>query len=491
MALLEKIALDADAGRPPRFTSIVDGKPVHADGSALASINPADGEPVADLVGASPEVVAAAVESAAAAHAGWRRVKPAERGRLLNKLAATILEHREEMALLETLEMGQPISTSRSDVDIAARYFEFFAGAADKFHGDTIPLGDQYLSYTRHEPFGVIGMVLPWNAPLQQAARGLAPALAAGNTVVVKPSEETSLTTLVLAHLAVEVGFPRGVFNVVIGTGPDVGQRLVDHAKVAKVCFTGSVRTGSRIMESAARRVIPVSLELGGKSPNIIFDDADLDAAVASSWTAFTLKSGQVCSAGTRLLVHRSVVDEVVDRLVARADSAILGPGVEDPDLGPLASERQLNTVLGYLNLAVDEGARVAVGGRRATDGPLGNGFYVLPTVLTDVSNTMQVAREEIFGPIVVVIPFDTDDEAIALANDSEYGLAAGVWTSSLSRAHNVARELVAGQVFVNQYFAGGVETPFGGFKNSGFGREKGLDAMRHYVETKTITVRL
>jgi aldehyde dehydrogenase (NAD+) len=376
-------------------------------------------------------------------------------------------------------------------VEVAARYFEYYGGGADKVHGETIPLGDRYLSYTRHEPFGVIGMILPWNAPLQQAARGLAPALAMGNTSVVKPAETTPTTTLVLARLAAASGLPPSVLNVVPGFGREIGGALVSHPRVAKVAFTGSVQTGRILMHAAAERVIPVTLELGGKSPNIIFADADLEAAVRSSWTAFTLKSGQVCSAGTRLLVHESVHDDVVALMVKRAASAVIGPGLEDPDLGPLANQQQFDTVSHYLKVGSDEGASLAYGGGIPSDARLAGGYFVEPTIFTGVRNDMRIAQEEIFGPVLAVIPFSTDEEAIRIANDSEFGLAAGIWTSSLSRAHHVAARLEVGQVFVNEYFAGGVETPFGGFKSSGFGREKGFEAYKHYSETKTVTVRI
>jgi aldehyde dehydrogenase (NAD+) len=414
-----------------------------------------------------------------------------ERGRILARIADAIRRDAAELARTETLDNGQPLSQALGDVETAARYFEFFAGAADKLHGDTIPLGPDYLSYTHHDPYGVIGFILPWNAPLQQAARGLAPALAVGNVAVVKPAEDTPITTLELARIAVECGLPPGVLNVVTGFGNEAGKALTEHPAVRKVAFTGSVVTGSAVMRAAADRLVPVTLELGGKSPNIVFADADLDAAARSAWLAFTAKTGQVCSAGSRLIVHESVHDELLDRLVARAQSATIAPGIEDPDLGPLATSAQYEKVTGYLELGRHEGAKVAVGGGVPAASALQAGHFVEPTIFADVDNGMRIAQEEIFGPVLCAIKFADEDEAVRIANDTVYGLAAGVWTNDLGRAHRTAARIEAGQVFVNEYFAGGVETPFGGFKSSGFGREKGFEALRHYSHVKTVTMRI
>ncbi|MDN5915548.1 MAG: aldehyde dehydrogenase family protein [Pseudonocardia sp.] len=473
------------------YQPFVDGAPVTAAGGTFTTRNPADGEVIAEVGRGVGTDVDAAVRSAERARLGWARTRPAERGRILLRLAEVLRANADELARLETLDNGQALVQSRGDVETAARYFEFFGGAADKLHGETIPLGPDYLSYTVNEPFGVIGFVLPWNAPLQQAARGLAPALAAGNVGVVKPAEDTPLTTLELARLAVEAGLPSGVLNVVPGYGHEAGAALVEHPGVRKIAFTGSVDTGSLIARTAADRLVPVTLELGGKSPNIVFPDADLDAVARSSWIGFTLKSGQVCSAGTRLLIHTDVYDDVVARLVTRAAAATLGPGLENPDLGPLATAAQFEKVTGYLKLGVEEGATVAAGGGVPDDAALRAGHFVQPTIFTEVDNTMRIAQEEIFGPVLCAIRFTDDDEAVRIANDTRYGLAAGVWTTDLSRAHRVAGQLESGQVFVNEYFAGGVETPFGGFKSSGYGREKGFEALKHYTQTKTVTVRV
>lgn len=457
--------------------------------ATFVSCDPATGAPLAKLVSGTGEDVDRAVRAAHAAFKEWRLTSAADRGSILLAIAREIRQNAHRLAEWETLDVGQTLSTSLADVETAARYFEYYGGAADKVHGETIPLGGGYHSYTRNEPFGVVAFVLPWNAPINQAARGLAPALAMGNVAVVKPAEDASLTTLALAQIAADCGLPPDVLNVVTGLGPTAGEPLVTHPLVRKVAFTGSVATGRRIMRSAAERVLPLTLELGGKSPNIIFADADLDAAIPSSFKAFTTKAGQACSCGTRLLVDQKIHDEVVDRLVDLARRTRIGPGIEDLDMGALTNAVQYDKVKGYLELGVAEGAKVAVGGKAATDGRLADGLFVEPTIFTGVDMSMRIAREEIFGPVLAVTGFSDEREAIAVANDSDYGLVAGVWTTDLARAHRVARDVEAGQIFINQYFAGGVETPFGGFKASGFGREKGFEALKHYAQTKAVTM--
>jgi len=464
-----------------------------SDSSYIETRNPADDSVLAAVAAATAEDVDDAVRDAARAAAGWAATVPSRRGRILNAMALAMRERAEEFALMETLDNGKPLSQARSDVEGSARYFEFFAGAADKINGDTIPLGPDYLAYTTQMPFGVVGQILPWNAPLQQAARGLAPALAAGNACVVKPAEDTPLSALALAELAIQCGMPPGVLNVIPGYGEVAGAALAQHPDVRKVVFTGSVPTGRLVNLVAAERLVPTTLELGGKSANIVFGDADIDAAVRGAAKGINANAGQNCSAGSRLLVHESVHDEFVEKLTAINAGLSLGPGIEDPDMGPITTREQFERVQEYLDIGEREGVTVIRGGT-SSEQRSPNGYFIEPTIFVGVKNTMRVAREEIFGPVVGVQSFADDEEAVAIANDSEYGLVAGVWSTSLSRVHRVAARLEVGQVYVNEYyagFAGGVETPFGGTKNSGFGREKGLEAILHYTQARTVVIRL
>ncbi|BEP16398.1 aldehyde dehydrogenase family protein [Acidothermaceae bacterium B102] len=462
-----------------------------SSGDYFDSLDPATGSVVARVAAGNAQDVDAAVHDARSAAGSWADVTPVQRAHVLFRIAAALRAEAEPLALAETLDNGKPLSQARSDVESSARYFEYYAGAVDKLQAETIPMGPDYLSYTRFEPYGVTAQVIPWNAPLQQAARGFAPALAAGNTIVAKPAEDTSLTCVRLAEIASRCGLPDGVLNVVTGLGEVTGDALVRHPEVDKIAFTGSLPTGQLVMKAAADRVVPVTLELGGKSPNIVFADADLDSAAAGAIRAITLNAGQICSAGSRLLVHRSVHDEVVQRLVALSARVTVGPGVRDPDMGPLTTEDQWRRVRGYLDLALEEGTSFASGGKVPTDSALRGGWFVEPTIVVGVASQMRIAQEEIFGPVLCVIPFDDDAEAVQIANDTDFGLVAGIWTTSLSRAHRVAAQIKAGQVFVNEYFAGGVETPFGGYKRSGIGREKGLEGLRQYLQVKSVTVRI
>ncbi|MCA1217870.1 aldehyde dehydrogenase [Streptomyces sp. 8L] len=419
----------------------------------------------------------------------WRDLSQTRRGHLLRRLGELLAEHADELAPMESRDNGKLLREMRGQLATLPEYYHYYAGLADKIHGATIPASDpRVLNYTVREPVGVVGAITPWNSPLTLTTSKLAPALCAGNTVVIKPSEYTSATGLRLAELALEAGFPPGVVNVVTGFGPEAGAALVEHPKLAKISFTGSTATGSRIAASAASRFIGSTLELGGKSPQLVFEDADVGNAAMGVIAGVFAAAGQTCIAGSRVFAHRSVYDELLERVCERAKTIRIGdPLDEATELGPLAFEAQRDKVAGYVDLGRSEGARVLTGGA-PSDGGLGGYFYE-PTVLVDVDNTMRVVREEIFGPVVAVMPFDTEEEAVRLANETEYGLAAGVWTSNLARAHRVAGRLDAGTVWVNTYRAMSPMSPRQGFKSSGVGIEHGTESVNEYTRLKSVWI--
>jgi acyl-CoA reductase-like NAD-dependent aldehyde dehydrogenase len=464
-----------------------------ADGGTLDTIDPSTGEPLATVASASRADIDRAVASARSAldSKDWGGAPPAERGRIMWRIAQAIRERAEELATLESRDNGKPLRQARTDVQVAARYFEFFAGIADKIMGHTIPLGPGFLDYTVREPIGVSAQIVPWNYPIQIGARGVAPALAAGCTVVLKPSSEAPMTALRLGEIGLACGLPPGVLNVVPGTGSVAGAALASHPDINQLTFTGSVDVGVGVAKMAAVNVVPVVMELGGKSPNIVFADADLDAAAAGVANAIFQNAGQTCSAGSRLLVERKAHGALVGRLAARVKTMRIGPGVSDPDLGPIISKRQLETIERYVAIGREEGAEIAAGGGRPSDPSLGRGFYFQPTLLDGVAPDMRVAQEEIFGPVLAIIGFDDVGEAAAIANRSQYGLVAGVWTRDVNTAMTLASRIKAGQIYVNTYGAGGgVELPFGGYKKSGYGREKSLEALASYTQTKNVCIK-
>ncbi len=443
----------------------------------ITVVNPATEETIAELPEVGVEETDEAVAAAQAAFPAWRAVAPADRARLLRRLAASVEEHAEELALLETRNVGKPIADSRGEVGMVAEVFYFYAGAVDKHFGETIPVAGG-VDMTFREPLGVVGLIVPWNFPIAISSWKLGPALATGNTVVLKPAELTPLTALRLAELALEAGIPEGVLNVVAGAGSVVGRRLVEHADVAKIGFTGSTEVGREVMKGAAETIKRVTLELGGKSANVVFADADLEAAAAGAPYAVFGNAGQDCCARSRILVERSAYDRFVELLVSAAEGVKLGdPESPETEMGPLVSAGQRETVSSYVD------GNVAYQGNT----PGGPGFWFPPTVLAPVSNDDRAAREEIFGPVAVVIPFEDEADAIRLANDTPYGLSGSIWTRDAARAFRVARGIDAGVLSVNSNTSVRVSTPFGGFKQSGFGRELGMHAMDGYSEVKNV----
>jgi aldehyde dehydrogenase (NAD+) len=455
-------------------------------GQTLALVNPSNGQTICDIARGQAEDIDAAVTAARSARAGdWGRMSALERGRILTRIGQLVLERVDTLARLEAMDVGKPLTQARADAVALSRYMEFYGGAADKVHGQTIPYLDGYTVYTLREPHGVTGHIVPWNYPMQIIGRSVGAALAMGNACVLKPAEEACLTALAFAHLAQEAGLPDGALNVMPGLGAEAGAALSAHPGVQHVSFTGSVATGALVQAAAAKNVVPVTLELGGKSPQLVFDDADLDAALPFLVNAGCQNAGQTCSASSRILVQRGVYDAVRDRMAAAYGELTVGPALDDLRVGPLISARQKQIVSGFL----DRGADLTVAGRGViVDHAPDEGAYVAPTLFADVPEGHPLAQDEIFGPVQVIIPFDTEAEAVRLANGTDYGLVAGVWTSDGARQMRLAKALHSGQVFINNYGAGGgVELPFGGVGKSGHGREKGFEALYGFSTLKTV----
>ena len=473
---------------------LIDNKWVESvSGKRFPTINPATGEKIADVAEADEADVNLAVKAARKAfesRAPWRRMSASERGKLLNRLADLVEKHADDLAKLEALDNGKPYKVARAaDLALTIACYRYYAGWADKIQGKTIPIAGDYFCYTRHEPVGVVGQIIPWNFPLLMQAWKLGPALAAGNTVVMKPAEQTPLTALRMGELIVEAGFPAGVVNLLPGYGPTAGGAIARHMDVDKVAFTGSTEVGHLIMEASAKTNLKrVTLELGGKSPNIIFADADMEAAVEGSHFALFFNQGQCCCAGSRVFVEEKVYDEFVERSTARARQRAVGdPFDAKTEQGPQVNDEQFDKVMSYIESGKQQGAKLMCGGERVGD----RGYFVAPTVFADVQDNMKIAEEEIFGPVMSIIKFRDMDDLVERANKTMYGLAAGVWTRDISKAHAVANGVRAGTVWVNCYDVFDAAAPFGGFKQSGIGRELGEYGLQQYTEVKTVTVKL
>jgi aldehyde dehydrogenase (NAD+) len=461
-------------------------------GKTFATVNPSTGEEICQIAEADAADVEKAVKAARAAfeHGPWRKMPSSARGRLLNRLADLIEQNADELASLESLDNGKPVSVAKAvDVPATVACYRYFAGWADKVQGKTIPIDGDYFCYTRHEPVGVVGQIIPWNFPMLMQAWKLAPALATGNTVVMKPAEQTPLTALRIGELIVEAGYPAGVVNLLPGFGPTAGAAIASHMDVDKVAFTGSTEVGHLIMEAAAKSNLKrVTLELGGKSPNIVFADTDLDEAVEGAHFGLFFNHGQCCCAGSRVFVEEKIYDRFVEKSGARARKRTVGdPFDPQTEQGPQVDQAQFDKVMGYIDSGRSEGANLVCGGERVGD----RGYFIQPTVFSDVKDDMKIAKEEIFGPVMSIIPFKSVDEVVARANRTDYGLAAAVWTRDIGKAHAIANSVRAGTVWVNCYNVLDPRAPFGGFKQSGIGRELGEYGLQQYTEVKTVIVKL
>ncbi|MEP5938193.1 MAG: aldehyde dehydrogenase family protein [Erythrobacter sp.] len=470
------------------FTHFIDGEEfTDSNQKWFTTDAPHTGQPSAQIALGDAATIDRAVQSNMSALNGWRKLDPLTRGQILCALGRNLRSAIPRLSALEAEESGKTTKQGPIEIEQAAQYFEYYGGLTTLPVGEVVDTGPGFHSFSKRVPFGLVGVITPWNLPLNQSARAIAPALAMGNVVLCKPSEHTSGTAIELARIAIESGVPKGVLNIVLGTGPECGEALVAHDQVRKICFTGSVRAGREIGRVAADRIIPLTLELGGKSANIVFADADLDAAIPVALAAFATNAGQVCTAGTRLMVQRDIHDEVVAQLVEAAKSAKVG-SADDADVGAITTKDQLSRVHEYFQIAAQDGAKLELGGQPIAGESAGR--YAPITIYSGVKPEMRLAQEEVFGPVLSVMMFDDEAEAIAVANGTNYGLAAGLWTRDLSRAHRVADALEAGYISVNHY-SPSIFLPFGGFKQSGYGREKGIEALHHYCQVKSINIKL
>jgi len=460
-------------------------------GQSLSVVDPSTGEMYAEIARSGETDIDAAVRAARDAYNGaWGRMAPAARSRLLWRLSQALLDHQDELARLESRDTGKPLKQAQSDAGAVARYFEFYAGAVDKLHGETIPYPHEFTVMTVREPHGVTGHIVPWNYPLQIFGRSVGAALAAGNACVVKPAEDACVSLLRVAEIAAEVGLPSGALNIVTGLGAEAGAALSAHPGIDHISFTGSPQTGKQVAMAAAAHFAPATLELGGKSPQIVFSDADIEAALPVWLNAIIQNAGQTCSAGSRLLVQRAIYADVIGRLSELFQATRTGAAGDDPDCGPLINAKQRDRVKAYLGMADEAGITIAAQGKLDANAPKG-GFYQVPTLLSDVPPAHVLGQEEIFGPVLAAMPFDTEEEALHIANGTPFGLVAGIWTADGARQMRFARKIRSGQVFVNNYGAGGgVELPFGGTGQSGYGREKGFEALYGFTTLKTIAIR-
>jgi aldehyde dehydrogenase (NAD+) len=471
-----------------QLAALINGKPVVTEAEVPVE-DPSAGEVMAVTADCGPAEIDAAVRSAAATASSWRLVSVPERARLLRRLSALIARDAESLGRLESQQTGKPLRQGLRDAEITVRYFDFYASAVETFYGSAFLMDERTAVQTRWEPHGVTAHIIPWNYPLQILGRSVAPALAMGNCAVLKPAEEAPLTALKIGELALEAGLPPGALNVVPGYGESAGAALTAHPGIGHISFTGSVQVGRIISHAAADRLIPVTMELGGKSPNILFADADLERALPVIVNSILQNGGQTCSAGSRLLIADSLHAEVTSRLAEMFGAVSIGPALDDPDLGPLISGPQRDRVTSYVT-AADRGGRIIYGGAPLNGGPLGHGYFFEPTLVDEVIPGSPMFSEEVFGPVLAITPFADVDEAVRLANGTDYGLVAGVWTTNVTTAQRMIRDVVSGQVFVNTYGAsGGVELPFGGFRQSGYGREKGAEGLRGFAQLKTAVI--